>query len=194
MDAMNVTTAKPNKAGVIFSAPIGTVLPTNTDTALDKAFVDLGYVSEDGVTNSNSPSSDNIKAWGGDIVLTTQTEKNDEWKFKLIEANNINVLKTIYGEDNVIGTLEEGMEIIVNSDEMESQSWVIDTILKNGTKKRIVIPNGTISSIGDIVYKDNEPVAYDLTITAVPDKEGTTHHDYMKKIQAVSTAAETAKA
>ena len=136
MDATNVTTAKPNKAGAIYNAPIGTTLPKNTDDALDKAFADLGYVSEDGVTNSNSPSSDNIKAWGGDVVLSSQTEKPDEWKFKLIEANNVNVLKTIYGEDNVKGTLEEGMEIVANSNELKPQSWVIDTILKNGVKKK----------------------------------------------------------
>ena len=189
MNAMNVTAAKPNKAGAIFNAPIGTVLPKDTDAALDKAFANLGYISEDGVTNSNSPSSDNIKAWGGDIVLSSQTEKPDEWKFKLIEANNTDVLKVIYGDDNVSGTLEEGLQVTANSNEVTSTCWVIDTILKNGTKKRIVIPDGKISSIGDIVYKDNEPVGYELTITAVPDTDGNTHYEYTKEIKATSTAA-----
>ena len=194
MDAMNVTTAKPNKAGAIYSAPVGTALPKSTDDTLDQAFKDLGYVSEDGVTNSNSPSSDSIKAWGGDIVSSSQTEKPDEWKFKLIEANNPNVLKIIYGEENVTGTLEEGMEIVATSEELEPQSWVVDMILKNGVKKRTVIPNATITAIGDIVYKDNEPVAYDLTITAVPDEDGATHRDYMKKTKAESTTAKETKA
>lgn len=181
MDAMNVTAAKPNKAGAVFNAVLGTTLPTDVTVALEKAFSNLGFISEDGITNTNSPSCEDVKAWGGDIVLSTQTEKKDEWKFKLIEANNANVLKVIYGSGNVTGTLEEGLKVVANSKEVEATCWCIDTILKNGTKKRIVIPNGKITAIGDIVYKDNEPIGYEITIKAVPDKDGNTHYEYIKK-------------
>lgn len=182
MDAMNVTAAKPNKAGAVFSAPLGTTLPTDAITARDAAFVNLGFISEDGVTNSNSPTCEDVKAWGGDIVLSTQTEKKDTWKLKLIEANNINVQKVIYGPDNVTGSLEEGLAVAASSDEVAATCWCIDTILKDGVKKRLVIPNGKITAIGDIVYKDNEPIGYEITITAVPDEKRKTHYEYTKKI------------
>lgn len=180
MNATNVTSAKPNKAGAVFNAAFGTTLPTDTAAALDEAFANLGFVSEDGITNTNSPSCEDSKAWGGDVVLSSQTEKKDEWKLKLIEANNANVLKVIYGSDNVSGTLSEGLSVTANSKEVEASSWIIDTILKNGTKKRIVIPNGKITAIGDIVYKDNEPIGYEITINAVPDTSGNTHYEYIK--------------
>ena len=178
---MNVTAAKPNKAGAVFNAVLGTTLPTDTTTALDEAFVNLGFISEDGITNTNSPTCEDVKAWGGDVVLSTQTEKKDTWKFKLIEANNADVLKVIYGSGNVTGTLGEGLKVIANSNEVESTCWCIDTILKNGTKKRIVIPNGKITAVGDVVYKDNEPIGYEITVNAVPDKDGNTHYEYTKQ-------------
>ena len=74
-DAKNVTAAKPKVGGAGWRAPLGTTLPTDAKTALDKAFKSLGYISSDGLTNSNSPSSENTTAWGGDTVLKQQKEK-----------------------------------------------------------------------------------------------------------------------
>ena len=93
--ASNVTTGKPKKGGAIFRAPLGSTLPTDATTALDKAFVCLGYCGEDGLTNSNTPESDSIKAWGGETVLTYQSAKEDSFTFVLIEALNPDVLKAV---------------------------------------------------------------------------------------------------
>ena len=48
-----VTAGKPNVVGAVFRAPLGTALPSDAKTALIEAYKDLGYVSEDGVTNTN---------------------------------------------------------------------------------------------------------------------------------------------
>lgn len=181
----NVSTGKPGVSGGVYVADSGTTLPTSVTASLSD-FTSLGYVSEDGLTNSNSPESDTGKAWGGDIVITYQTEKPDTFQFTLIEAKNVDVLEVVYGEDNVSGALSTGVAVQANSDEAVEHAWVFDMIMRNNTYKRICVPAGKVIEVGDIVYKDDELVGYDLTIQAFPDSNGNTHYEYIKEVPASS--------
>ena len=166
-DVNNVSAGKPKIGGAVFVAPIGTELPKDVTTQLNAAFKGLGYCSDDGITNTNSPETEEQKAWGGDTVLNMQASKADTFKLKLLEVLNVDVLKTVYGENNVTGTIEDGITIKANNSETEQVSWVFDMILKGAVKR--------------IVYKDNEATGYELTIAAVADKTGNTHYEYIKK-------------
>lgn len=185
-NSRNVTTAKPKIGGALYTAPLGTPLPTDAIAKLDAAYKDLGYISEDGLVNSNSGKAEAIKAWGGKIVANPQTEKEDSFQYTLLEVTNPTVLKEIYGDENVKGDLETGITIEANSQELEEHIIVADMILKGGVLKRIVVPIGKVTEVGDITYADSDAVGYETTLATTPDDtpKGNSHYEYMQKPKA----------
>lgn len=184
-DTQQVTAGKPAVGGAIKTAPLGTALPTDAISELSSEYRSLGYISEDGLTNANTPENETIKAWGGDDVLSVLTGKTDTFAYKLIEGLNVDVLKFIYGDENVSGDLTTGIEVRANAEDLPEVVLVADMILKGGVLKRIVVPQAKITEMGEIVYRDNEPVGYDVTTTAFPyefaDGKVDTHREYIIK-------------
>lgn len=176
--ATNVTVGKPNVSGAVYRAPIGTTLPTDATTALDAAFVSLGYVSEDGLSNNNELSVEATKAWGGNIVLRSLTEMNDEFALTLIETKNVDVLKAVYGDDNVTVDASGNVTVNVVAEDPEEAVWVFELALRGGIARRIVIPDGAITSRDEITYNDSDAVGYGITISAYPDASAKTHVEY----------------
>lgn len=175
-----VSTGAPLVAGAIYRAPVSATLPTSATATLDAAFKTLGYISEDGYTNSNTRDSETIKDWSGADIMTVQTGKTDEFSYTMLESLNEEVLKEVYGDDNVTGSLETGFEIKANAKELSPHAYVIDVLLNGGYIKRTVIPEGKISEISEITYKKDEAIGYEVTVTAMPDSAENTHYEYIE--------------
>lgn len=179
-DAKNVTYAKPKVGGAISVGTEESTLPTDAVSELT-GFTSLGYISEDGLGNGDDLDSDTIKAWGGDSVLVINKGSEDKFTYTLIESLNVDVLKYVYGIDNVEGTLEEGIVIKKNAKPKADLPIVVDMIMKGNILRRIVIPHASIIETGEITYKDDEAVGYEITVLAQPDIEGQSHYEYIVK-------------
>lgn len=177
--ATNVSAAKPRTGGAVYIADPTATLPTSATAELGAGWTALGYVSEDGLTNSNTPNTEVINAWGGDPVLTLYNAKEDNFQFQLIEVLNLAVMKAAYGDDNVSGTLADGITVRANNNELPEKAYVFDMIMRNGALKRIVVPSASLQSLGDVVYSDSAAVGYDITIGAKADATGNTHYEYI---------------
>ena len=174
----NVTFSKPgssaNKSGYIWVAQLGTDIPTDATAELDQAFVGLGYLSEDGLTEPASlTAGDDIVAAGGDTVAQADPTFSKTWTGTCIEALNEDLLKVAYGSTNVTvtpaTTLKDGVITVKEqAGDLEHHVIVIDEMLKGGRKRRNVMPDATFLITGDISHVHTALVNFEFTINAYP--------------------------
>lgn len=176
-DVDNVFAATPRATGTVLRAPRGTALPTSAWTTPNVAFVDMGYIGEDGYTQSHSRDTDKKKAFGGTTVKVLQTDYSETYQFAFLESTKVEVLEAIYGEDNV--SVSGDGEISVNKNKLQSEnaSWILDTV--DGDKlNRVVIPNGKIIEQDDVQKVHTEVVMFTVTIEAFEDASGNNSYEY----------------
>lgn len=150
--------------GAIYVAPAGTTLPTDATSALNAAFDELGYVDENGVTETQGETITNIKAWQNSaVVRKILTEHDVTYQFAALETNPT-VLEAYYGNytDGPDGVVEIRGEVAPNV------CWVID-VLDGDSTTRIVVPDGQITQRGAVTYGATDAVKYNMTLTAFPD-------------------------
>lgn len=143
--------------GVSF-APAATAIPSTVDEVLNVAFADLGFVSDAGTVEAIGTSSNKIKNWKGDTVREVQTEHTLTYKFVLIQTN-ADTEDVFYGGDPSAGI--EGIQ-------GTRGAWVID-VFDGDEQIRIAIPDGQVTARGDVSYKNDSAIAYEITITCYPD-------------------------
>lgn len=177
-DVKNITSSNPGRNGVMFRAPIGTDLPTNAVSELNKAFKDLGIVGEDGVTQAITRDTEDIKAYGGDIVYTVQTDFGEEFTMVLYESRNADTLKAVFGDDNVVVGNDGTLTVKHNKAKLPRSSFVFDHEIDQGVKRQ-VMEIGQIVSVGDIVNVHSDIVKYELTVKAFPNADGNVLVEYI---------------
>lgn len=168
----NVYAAGPLATGVCFVAPLGTPGPTSATSTLDAGFVDLGYVGDEGFTERTERKIDYKRSFGGRVIKTLQSEFNSSIEFTLVESVNADVLKAIYGEENVTVTAANAqhgtqIQVMKNAKKLPHQSWVIDTWDdETNAKYRNYIADGKIVTVGEIRIVSTDTIEYKVTVDA----------------------------
>lgn len=186
-NVQNVSVAKPKSGGAVFIAPAGTTLPSDAKSELPDTYKCMGCISEDGVVNTQESDSEDIADWEGKIVESPSTTYSETYTTTFIEAVNPDVLKYVYGDENVIIGSNGGLEIRHTGRNEEEAVLVVDTILKGNKIDRLVIPRAKLSEIGDITRKKSELLGYESTIKALSDDEGVCTYEYIDEITKTQT-------
>lgn len=173
-NSQNTFAGKPSVAGGAFVAPLGTDLPTDASTVLT-GFTNLGFVSEDGLSEVFDRSTDVQKDWNGDQIRVLQTEVEATFEFALLEVISYETLCLLYGKENVTkvdGTDDSPERYTVKNTgaPLEPQVFVWD-MSDQGNRMRIIAPNAQVTAQDDITYSAGELASINVTVSAFKDTE-----------------------
>lgn len=184
-DNKNVLVGIPDVSGGLWVSDLvseTSALPTSSTELGTAGFTAVGFISEDGITEANERDTDKVKAWGGDTVRILQNEHTITYSFTFLEMGNPEVLKLLFGEDN-IETSGGVTTIKKNAKVLEHKTFVIE-VLDGDKKIRLVVPDGQITETGERQFSHNAVLQVEVTIEAFSDSEGNKGYEYHTEVTA----------
>lgn len=170
-----VSTGKGVAGGYFFSAAkpatdeafqtlIAKLLSLSNELSEDDGFANLGYISSDGMTVSESVSTTNETDMNGDTVYTTSSDRTETLACNLLEQN-VAAFKEVYGTSNVTVDKSGVVTIHHTNAEHENRIYVAELVLKDGRRKRMIIGAGQVTEHGDQTINSSTLLGNDITIT-----------------------------
>jgi len=180
-NAANVAVGKPKATGGVYAGSTSATLPANATASIDAALVALGYVAEDGLTQTKGGDVTQIRAWGGDVVKVVRTTDDLSYSFSLMEAANKTVLSELFGSANVTWTdAFGGVKVTINGDQLDNRAWVFE-MLDGDTAIRIVVPNGKLDGNYTTTFVDGSAATFPVNLIAFNDASGNKAYMYLTK-------------
>ena len=171
-----IINGKPKASGGVLFADVTAEFPETAVAPIPAGYTSGGYVSEDGVTKSESRDVEGIKDWAGLTVKRSQTGFEVTFAFQFLEYLNPDAARTIYGDDAVTvepATVEHGaqMRVAVTAAEAPHKRWIFD--MADGLAHlRVLVPDAQVSETGDTPYTVADGAVRDVTLYAFPDEDG----------------------
>lgn len=188
----NTSLGKPMANGMVYVAPGGTALPTDATTALADTYKTVGFISEDGITNSIDTDTTTVTDAGGTTVINEISSYSETYQFAMMETQ-ADALGVRFETANVKASDGDKLTVDHKMPTGESRVYVFEILMTGNKVKRIVVPDGTVSEFGDTQYHAGDAIVYDVTIAANPSDliGGATSREYIAPIAQAASPGKT---
>lgn len=184
--ASNVAVGSALVTGAIFVAPTTTSLPTDGTTALGSSYTCLGFTSDNGLSISESSSTNSLRVWEGNSEVKTQrTEYTEKISFTPVECNEA-VTKLMWGDDKVTVGANGALIIKHHGGTLEPVHVVIETVPFDGAVARYCA-KVQLTERGDATLNGKDFSGRQLTFNCLADASGVTMTEYFARVQSVTT-------
>jgi hypothetical protein len=154
-------------------APLGTPLPAAADSTLNAAFVDTGWISQDGLNKSYSDSSTDLDAYGSGYpvrVLPTASKATIDLAF--LETNKYTL--AIFNKLSLASLSPDGAgRINFGEGPIRTVSYAfVANVVDGANVIRYACPNVQVTARQQVPHKAGSGIVYGVTLSAYPGSDG----------------------
>lgn len=160
-------------SGAVFTAPLGTTLPTAYDTSLNAAFKPVGYISEAGPSLSNAKEINEIRAWQSFQPIASRVTSADfTVKFEIMEWD-ANTLPLAFGGGVITEPTADHYKFTpADPSVLDERALILD--VHDGTVVwRYVFPRGYQTGSLDTTFNRDNPALLPVEFKVLAPTDGT---------------------
>ncbi len=171
--APNPELARLGVTGALYVAPLGTIAPTDM-TAWPAGWRDLGYISDDGITEGREEDQETFIPWQSNSPIRVETTSSTETFACTLWETNFDVISLYYRKN--ASDMSQGAGNLVSfgvggKPKRDLRAFGVD-VVDGVYKRRIVLPYAEVTQRGDLSYVSNSLIGYEATITAYEGSDG----------------------
>lgn len=153
--------------GSISVAAYGTTLPTSINSVIHADFLDLGYLTEDGVTFTDGKTINDVNAWQSFYPLRKIISARESMVKFALEQWNIYTVQLAFGGGSVTEpSTGEYKYVPPSPEEVDYRSMVVDW--QDGTTNyRLVIPRGLVTESVETSLVRSEQATLPITFSVL---------------------------
>ena len=159
---------------------------TNLNTSMPEGMVDVGWVSDDGMTLDMSDSVDKIRGHQGHgVIRTYMSDSSTSFKATLLETK-LELLKKYLGATKAEKVTTTGTESITRmtvsaSRKVETLCGVADLFdVSTGKQRRYIFPRLELGERSGVTFKVGELSAYEYNLEVLDKYELRSNEDGLK--------------
>jgi hypothetical protein len=161
--AIDTSEIRVGASGIVYVAPTATTLPTDEATAVDAGFIELGAITEDGVTLSPSRSIEKIRAWqSAKAVRTVITEDELSIQFSLMQFNEV-TLPLALGGGTITDNLGSYSYTPPAAGTVDERAFIVEWV-DGAITSRLVIPRGMVTEVSEIALTKSGAIELGITV------------------------------
>jgi hypothetical protein len=157
-----------NVTGYFYSAPANTALPDYPTATLPEAWVQRGYISEDGITYGGIRNNEPLKDWARNIVRTKPGEDPQTVQAPIISTDEASLV-ALFGTDAVTvtaATATHGKVITVDTGKTPEPAAFLFIGRDGDDSFMIGTTKGFINTIDDVTFTATDAITWTATIAA----------------------------
>lgn len=169
--------------GGAWCAPVGTAQPTDPAAAPTGAWLAIGAISDDGLTNGIEEDSESFTPWGQVSPFRTVTTSSVRTFSMTAWETNRPIVRSLHNRIAVADLVPDGDGIVTFVETAtptpDRRAWLFD-VYDGDIWERFYVPEGEITERSDVTFAQGEMVGYEWTISTYPDSVGgLVYHAYL---------------